>query len=52
MTAGVGNPSNLLNELGIYDYATDYALFGAPCKGFSNIGIDVYELESYYATIF
>ena len=48
----MGNPTNFLNENGIYDAATDYALFAAPCVGFKNVGIDVWEINEWYKTIF
>lgn len=48
MNAGVGNPNNLLNETGVYDSPTDWALWSSPCQGFDNVGIEVYELTEWY----
>ena len=52
MNAGVANPTNLLNETGVYDSATDWALWSAPCKGFDNVDIEVYELQEWYKNLF
>ena len=41
--AGVGNVTNFLNEEGIYDKKTDYALWSSPCNGFPHVGIEVPE---------